>query len=172
MKVGESPLFCCPGHEMPVEGNKELEERVTELGSQAADGTGIEIAEVQVRGGGKARLVRVYIHKPQGVTHGDCELISQRLSEVLDQMDAVPGEGYTLEVSSLGVERRLSRPRDFERVIGEKVALSTREPQSGARQFEGKLLAVHDGTLDLETSTGLFHIPLDQVQKAKLRFDW
>ena len=58
--------------------NKELLERITELGERSAMGTDIEIVEIQLKGAGKARLLRVYIDKPGGVTHGDCELISQR----------------------------------------------------------------------------------------------
>jgi ribosome maturation factor RimP len=157
---------------MPV-ANKELEDKLTELGIESAHGTGIEIAEVQVRGVGKARLVRVYIDKPAGVTHGDCELISSRLGERLDQLDLLPDDSYTLEVSSLGVERKLSKPRDFERVIGQKVFVSVRDAEPGAQQFEGKLLAVDGGVLEIEAPGGSpARVPIDKVQRAKLRFDW
>lgn len=158
---------------MPVAVNKELEDKLTELGTEAARETGIEIAEVQVRGVGKARLVRVYIDKPQGVTHGDCETISQRLSDLLDQQDLIPEDSYTLEVSSLGVERKLVKARDFERVVGQKVLVSVKEAAPGAHQFEGKLLAVSEGALEIETGPDqAVRVPLDQVQRAKLRFDW
>ena len=63
---------------MPAVERSGLLEKITSLGEQAALGTGIEIVEVQLRGAGKARLLRVFIDKPEGVTHGDCELISQR----------------------------------------------------------------------------------------------
>src|SRR3954469_13108717 len=102
-------------------------QRITELSDQAALGTGIEIAEIQLRGAGKARLLRVYIDKPGGVTHGDCEVISQKISQLLDEQDIMPEESYTLEVSSLGLERKLSSQRDFERVMGQKVSLTFRE---------------------------------------------
>ncbi len=166
-------FFIARDTKMPLAANKELEAKLTELGEEAARGTGIEIAEVQVRGVGKGRLVRVYIYKPEGVTHGDCETVSQRLGNLLDERDTLLEEGYTLEVSSLGVERALTKPRDFERVIGQKVLVSTREPQDGARQFEGKLLEMNDGILQIEIADHQpVHIPLDQVQRAKLRFDW
>lgn len=157
---------------MPVV-NKELEDKLTELGIESARGTEIEIAEIQVRGVGKARLVRVYIDKPSGVTHGDCELISQRMSERLDQLDLIPDDSYTLEVSSLGVERKLSKPRDFERVIGQKVLVSVREAEPGAHLYEGKLLALDNGVLEIQTGgESVVRVPLDKVQRAKLRFDW
>lgn len=157
---------------MPVEKTG-LIERLTELGEQAAAGTPIEIAEIQLRGAGKARLLRVYIDKPGGVTHGDCELISENLGRLLDQEDAVPGEGYTLEVSSPGVERKLSKPRDFERVVGQKIRLAVREPIEGQTHLEGRLAQFAGQTLAVEISPGhLVQVPLDDVQKAKLKFEW
>jgi ribosome maturation factor RimP len=159
---------------MPAAERTGLEERITELGEQALRGTGIEIAEVQLRGAGKARLLRIYIDKPGGVTHGDCELVSERVGRLLDDEDAVPGEeGYTLEVSSPGVERKLSKARDFERAVGQKIKVSVRPPVNGQNRFEGKLTGFTDGTLELEIAPGtLARIPLDQVLKANLKFEW
>src|SRR5579875_2147404 len=128
-KWAASPLFYCTlRFRMPLNEQTGLIDHLTQLGEQAALGTEIEIAEVQLRGSGKARLLRVIIDKPSGVTHADCELISQRFGKLLDDEDAVPGESYTLEVSSPGVERKLSRPRDFERVVGQKIRLAVRQP--------------------------------------------
>ena len=150
-----------------------LIDRITGLGERATRGTDIEIADVQLRGGGKARLLRVYIDKPGGVTHGDCELVSERLGRLLDEEDAIPGDSYTLEVSSPGVERSLSKPRDFERVIGQKIRLAVREPIHGQTRFEGKLAQFANQSLELEIPTGeLLHIPFEQIQKAKLKFEW
>lgn len=158
---------------MPAAENKGLTDHVTILGERAATGTQIEIAEVQIRGAGKARLVRVYIDKPGGVTVADCELISQKLGQLLDEADAIPDNSYTLEVSSPGIERKLSKPRDFERVIGQKIKLTTLEPVAGRTSLEGKLEQFADGNLDLEIAPGnLVHIPLHQVRKANLKFEW
>jgi ribosome maturation factor RimP len=158
---------------MPAAEKSELSEKLTKLGERAATGTGIEIAEVELRGAGKARLLRVYIDKPGGITHGDCELISERLGKLLDEEDAVPGESYTLEVSSPGVERKLSRSRDFERVVGQKIRLAVRDPIEGQKRFEGKLALFDDGMLQVEVAPGhTVHIPLEQVEKANLKFEW
>jgi ribosome maturation factor RimP len=151
----------------------EIVTRLTQLGEQAALGTPIEIVEIQLRGAGKARLLRVYIDKPGGVTHGDCELISERLGKLLDQEDAIPGDSYTLEVSSPGVERKLIRPRDFERAVGQKIRLAVRDAIEGQTRFEGKLTGFAAGTLEVEiVPDHLVRIPLDQVQKANLKFEW
>lgn len=168
------PTFLLPsGLKMPSAETAGLVERIAGLSEQAAKGTGIEIAEAELRGGGKARLVRVYIDKPGGVTHADCELISQRLGKLLDDEDAIPGAGYTLEVSSPGVERKLSKPRDFGRVVGQKIRLTLREPVAGETRLEGRLEDFDKEILTLETPPGrLLQIPLAQVQKANLKFEW
>jgi ribosome maturation factor RimP len=158
---------------MPALEETGLIQRITELSEQAARGTNLEIAEIQLRGAGKSRLLRVYIDKPGGVTHADCELISQKLGELLDVEDAVPGEGYTLEVSSPGLDRNLSKPRDFERVVGQKIRVGVQEPIEGQKWFEGKLARLADGVLELETGPErTVRVPLGQVQKAKLKFEW
>ena len=157
---------------MPAVENKELIGKLTELGEDAARNTGIEIVEIQVRGAGKSRLLRVYIDKPGGVTHSDCETISQKMSHLLDQQDIMPEESYTLEVSSLGLERKLSSPRDFQRVIGQKVALTFREAHEGSKHLEGKLLHVEGNKLGIELRNGeVREVLLEQLQKAKLKFE-
>ncbi len=158
---------------MPALENTVLLEKITQVGEQAAAGTGIEIVEIQLKGAGKARLLRVYIDKPEGITHGDCELISERFGKLLDEDEGLLSEGYTLEVSSPGVERKLSRPRDFERVVGQKVRISLREAVEGQMRFEGKLTEVAEGTLGLEIGPGeVVRLPLALVQKANLKFEW
>jgi len=158
---------------MPALERTGLLERITELGERAATGSGIEIVEIQLRGAGKGRLLRVYIDKSGGVTHGDCELISERLGRLLDEEDAMPDDSYTLEVSSPGVERKLSKPRDFERVLGQKIRLSVEQPIDGQKWLEGRLTRFAGGLLELETAHGsVYHVPLEQVQKANLKFEW
>ncbi len=150
-----------------------LIDRITELGERVVTGTTIEIVEVQLRGAGKARLLRIYVDKPGGITHGDCQLVSERLGKLLDDEEAIPDDGYTLEVSSPGVERKLTRPRDFERVLGQKVNLAFHQPVAGQARLEGRLKEVGAGVIGVESPAGdLLHIPLDQVRKATLKFEW
>jgi ribosome maturation factor RimP len=158
---------------MPAAEDNGVLGRLTELCERAAAGTGIEVLEVQLKGGGKARLLRVYIDKRGGVTHGDCELISEKFGTLLDQEDVLPDESYTLEVSSPGAERKLSTVRDFERVLGQKVRLTLRELVDGAKSYEGKLSGVEGDTLEIETLPGqMVRIPLAKIQKANLKLEW
>jgi ribosome maturation factor RimP len=158
---------------MAVVEQSGLMERITGLGERAATGTDIEMVEIQLRGAGKARLLRVYIDKPGGVTHEDCALISERLGKLLDEEDVIPDDSYTLEVSSPGVERKLSKPRDFERVVGQTIRLAVQEPGQPSTSLTGKLAEITNGTLALEVEPGnVLRVPLERVQKANLKFEW
>jgi len=154
-------------------GREAMVERITQIAQRVGEPEGIEIVEVQMLGGGKARLVRIFIDKSAGVSHADCEFISQQVGTILDVEEVVPGAGYTLEVSSPGVERKLSKPRDFERFVGQKAKVVLREPLENQRRWEGKLAGFSEGMVALEPSSGkVIHFPLTQVEKANLKFEW
>jgi ribosome maturation factor RimP len=158
---------------MAVMEQSGLTERITKLGERATTSTDIEIVEIQVRGGGNARLVRVYIDKPGGITHEDCALISERLGTLLDEEDLIQDGSYTLEVSSPGVDRKLTKARDFERVLGQMVHLAVQEPGQPRNSVTGKLAEVADGALGVEIEPGnVVRVPLDRVHKANLKFKW
>jgi ribosome maturation factor RimP len=174
MKWAQAHFFISPSYRfMPALEKDELLGAISELSELAAAGTDIEIADVELRGSGGARLLRVYIDKPAGVTHGDCEIISERLGSLLDERDVMPEGSYTLEVSSPGIERALKKPRDFERVVGRNVKLSLKEPMGGQKRLEGKLVEIAGASIGIELSTGeRIRVKLDQVQKANLKFEW
>jgi ribosome maturation factor RimP len=147
--------------------------KIEEIARRVAESEGMELVEVEVKGGGQHRFVRISIDKPAGVTHGDCELVSQQVGTILDVEDAVPGGRYTLEVSSPGVERKLLKPQDYQRFQGKKARISLRDPVEGRRNWDGTLAGFEDGTIALETAPGTIqHFPLSGVQKANLKFEW
>lgn len=137
-----------------------------EIADRVAASSGLEVVELEMRGGGKARMLRIFIDKPGGVTHEDCANLSREVGTILDVEDAVPGGSYTLEVSSPGLDRKLSRPADFERFVGSLVKLTTREPVRNNRHFEGRLEAFRDNrmTLDISTARKKFR-PKDAAEK-------
>jgi ribosome maturation factor RimP len=155
---------------MPVELDK-----IREVTDRVAASHGLEVVEVELRGGGKARMLRIFIDKPEGVTHQDCELVSREVGTILDVEDLVPGS-YTLEVSSPGLDRKLLKPSDYQRFTGSLVKLTTREPIDGNRHFEGRLETFEDGRLTLEVqhsrkhkqAEGKVQIDLANVEKANL----
>ncbi len=125
-------------------------DRVREVAERVAASMGLEVVEVEFRGGGKARMLRITIDKPEGVTHEDCANVSRDVGTILDVEDVVPGSSYLLEVSSPGLDRRLSRPADFERFTGSLIKVTTREPVDGNRHFEGRIQSFQDGRITLE----------------------
>jgi len=147
--------------------------KIEEIAKRVTQSEGIEVVEVEVKGGGAHRFVRISIDKPDGVTHGDCELVSQQVGTILDVEDVVPGGRYTLEVSSPGVERKLVKPQDYQRFQGKKVKVTLRDPIAGRRNWEGTLAGLEDGLIRLEVERGdPVRFPFEQVQKANLKFEW
>jgi ribosome maturation factor RimP len=147
--------------------------KIQEIAQRVTESEGMELVEVEVKGGGNQRLVRVYIDKPEGVTHADCELVSQQVGTILDVEEVVPGGRYTLEVSSPGVERKLRKPGDYVRFQGKKAKITLREPMEGQRHWEGTITGVEENSVALEVGPGkTVRFPFDSVQKANLKFEW
>ena len=147
--------------------------QIGDIARRVAESEGLELVEVEVKGGGAQRLVRISIDKPAGVTHADCETVSLQVGTILDVEDVVPGGRYTLEVSSPGVERKLLKPADYERFQGKKAKITLRDPLSGRRTWEGTLAGLAEGRVTLETAPGSsVQLPLDLIQKANLKFEW
>jgi len=161
---------------MPVVAKEEIVAKITEIADRVGMPEGIEIVEVQLLGAGRGRLLRIYIDRAtsgDGVSHADCEFISRQVGTILDIEDVIPGDSYTLEVSSPGLERKLSKAKDFERFVGQKAKVVLREPVENQRSWEGKLAGITQGIVALEPAAGrVIRFPLDQVQKANLKFDW
>ena len=146
-------------------------EQVRGVADRVAGSRGLEVVEVELRGGGKARTLRVFIDKPAGVTHEDCAEFSRELGTILDVEDVVPGNSYLLEVSSPGLDRKLFRPVDFERFAGSRIKLTTRNPMNGNRHFEGKLEKFENGRLTVEINSARKKSRADHVAGQKLEID-
>jgi ribosome maturation factor RimP len=155
-------------------------DRVKEIAERIAASSGLEVVEVELHGSGKARRLRVFIDKPQGVTHEDCADYSREIGTILDVEDVISGGSYVLEVSSPGLDRKLLKPTDFERFQGSVVKFSTHEAIDGNRHFQGRLVQF-DGsqlTVDLGAVTGkkqalrqgsgMLKVAYSNVEKAQL----
>jgi ribosome maturation factor RimP len=134
-------------------------DRVREIADRVATSSGLEVVEIEFLGGGKARMLRVFLDKPAagadplaGVTHEDCANFSREFGTILDVEDAMPGGSYTLEVSSPGLDRKLTKPADFSRFTGSRMKVMTRQPVHDNRHFEGRLESFTDGRLLLDLS--------------------
>jgi ribosome maturation factor RimP len=158
---------------MSAIGKEETVAKIIQIAERVGGPEGIEIVDVQLLGAGRGRVLRIFIDRPQGVSHADCEFISHQVGTILDVEDVIPGESYTLEVSSPGLERKLFKEKDFERFVGQKAKVILREPVENQRRWEGKLAGISQGVVALEPSDGrVIHFPLTQVEKANLKFEW
>lgn len=163
-------------------------EKVREAAERVARSEGLEVVDVEWKIG-KQRFLRVYIDrvplaKPaeaiEGeeapspypkVSHADCERVSQQLSVILDVEELIPGPGYTLEISSPGMDRALTKAADFERFTGRLANISTSEPIGEAKFFEGRLRGFADGNVRMELKgkdARIVEIPLGAIRKANL----
>jgi len=150
-----------------------ITDKIQAIAERVAADRGLEIVDVQLLGGGAHRMLRIFIDKPEGVSHADCEYISHNVGTILDVEDVIPGGRYTLEVSSPGVERKLARPREFERFVGRKVKVTLREPVENQRHWVGALSGFNEGVITLEPAPGKsIQFPLEQVERANLKFEW
>ncbi len=152
-------------------GNDSIEARVQEIAERVAIDHGLELVHAEVAGPDNKPIVRVFIDKPQGVTHDDCSEVSTHMGTILDVEDFIHAT-YTLEVSSPGIERGLYKRADYERFAGSNAKLKTRQPIDGQRNFRGRLVGLEGDDIIFDDRTnGRVQIPLDLVTKANLEVD-
>ncbi len=129
----------------------------------------LEIVDAQLHQGRGRGLVRVILDTPQGdgrVGVEECAAVSREIGHSLDAEDLMPG-AYTLEVCSPGLDRTLGREKDFERVVGRRVEIETREPLSGRRRFRGELVSFDGSSAHVHTEAGAFAIPFKSIERAR-----
>jgi ribosome maturation factor RimP len=184
-------------------------DEIRRLAERVAASHHLEIVDVEFGGGGKSRTLRVFVEKDaaerkrlaervaageevdlpkgvpvellSGVTHEDCAVFAADFGTLLDVEDVVPGAEYTLEVSSPGLERRLTRAEEFERFAGSLVKVKTFTPVQDSRMWTGRLTGFADGVLRMDVAAvkqkgktkkaavaELIEIGLKNVEKANL----
>jgi ribosome maturation factor RimP len=144
--------------------NESIAARVQELAERVAIDHGLELVHAEVAGPENKPIVRIFIDKPQGVTHEDCSEVSNHLGTILDVEDFIHAS-YTLE-------RGLYKRADFERFTGSNAKMKTRQPIDGQRNFRGRLLGLDgDDVLFEDRTSGQVRVPLDVITKANLEVD-
>src|ERR1051325_2844799 len=152
-------------------GTSSIDERVQNIAERVAIDHGLELVHVEVAGPDNKPIVRVFIDKPNGITHEDCAEVSHHIGTILDVEDFIHAS-YTLEVSSPGLERGLYKRDDYERFAGSLVKIKTRNPVKGQRNFRGRLLGIHGDEISIEDRTnGRVTVPFASVSKANLELN-
>ena len=147
---------------------KKVTEIVAELAAPVAAEFGCELWDTEyVREAGQWFL-RLYLDKDGGVDILDCENVSRRVSDLLDEADPTEGS-YIFEVSSAGAERQLKRPSDFEKFLGSPVLLKTYQNRDGRKEFPGVLKEYDGGAVVLEMGKQELRFEKNEVAMVRLR---
>jgi ribosome maturation factor RimP len=168
-------------------------EKIREAAERVARSLGLEVFDVEWKVG-KQRFLRVILDRPPkatagisdaggqfsdvetgsgevGISHDDCQRVSQQLSVILDVEELILGPGYVLEVSSPGLDRALRKASDYQRFRGRLAKVSTTEPIENEKFFEGRLAGMADGKVKLELkgkAARTVELPLEKIRKANL----
>lgn len=169
-------------------------EKIRGAADRVARSLGLEVYDVEWKVG-KQRFLRVILDRPPkvgaiisdaagqlgsaeaasgsslGISHDDCQRVSQQLSVILDVEELIPGPGYVLEVSSPGLDRALRKPSEYERFRGRLAKVSTTEPVENEKFFEGRIAGLADGKVKLELkgkTPRTVEVPLEKIRKANL----
>ncbi|PBB05900.1 ribosome maturation factor RimP [Salimicrobium humidisoli] len=130
-----------------------------------------ELVDVVFEKEGKNWFLRVFIDKENGIDIEECGIVSEKLSEKLDEEDPVDF-AYFLDVSSPGAERPLKKKEDFEKYVGEYVYMKLYEPVEGEKEFEGTLRSFQDEIAEIEirikTRRKTLEVPFNKIAKARL----
>lgn len=147
--------------------------RIWELAGPVAAIEGMEIVDIELRpeGSRSGRVLRLYLDKSGGPTMEDLSRVSRELSALLDAHDIVAG-AYTLEVSSPGINRPLTRPEHFQRFVGKRIRVRTRELVQGRRSFLGPLLDVSADYIVISQDGKPCEIPFRVIEKSNYEHDW
>ncbi|KXG10587.1 ribosome maturation factor RimP [Anoxybacillus rupiensis] len=151
--------------------SKKVTEVVGELVTPILNDMNLELVDIEYVKEGKNWFLRVFIDSEQGIDIEQCGIVSEKLSEKLDEVDPIP-YNYFLEVSSPGAERPLKKAADFAKAVGKNVYIKTYEPIEGEKEFEGELTAF-DGetatiTVKQKTRTKTIDIPYEKIANARL----
>ncbi|MEP6919604.1 MAG: ribosome maturation factor RimP [bacterium] len=153
-------------------GPSSIEERVRVIADGVATDHGLELVHAEVAGPENKPIVRVFVDKPDGVTHSDCAAVSLHLGTILDVEDFIH-HAYTLEVSSPGLDRGLYKKADFARFSGSLAKIKTKRLVGSQRNFRGTLKGVEgDEVLFEDRTSGQVRIPLDSIAKANIEIDF
>lgn len=150
---------------------KKITDLVAELAAPAVAEQGCELWDVEYVKEAGTWYLRLYLDKEGGVDILDCEAVSRKVSDLLDEADPIEGS-YTFEVSSAGCERPLKRPSDFARFMGSPVTVRLYQNLDGRKEFAGILRGYDDGAVTIEVGGKELRFEKNQVALCRLRVEF
>ena len=153
-----------------------ITEQIEKIAQPITSELALELVDVEFLKEGRNWFLRVYVDNPEAPIDIDqCALVSEKLSEILDQLDPIE-QNYFLEVSSPGAERPLKKEKDFEKAIGKFIYIKTYEPVEDAKEFEGYLKSYDDEQVEIEikikTRRKLITIAKEKIAVIRLAIDF
>ena len=143
------------------------EAQLTQLLQPTVEAMGYVLWGIELISPGKRSTLRLYIETDAGISVDDCAAVSHQVSGVLDVEDPI-SSGYTLEVSSPGVDRLLFSPEHYSPYAGEMIDVRLRLPVEGRRRYKGILLAANNETVVVVVDDQEFELPLRSVDRARV----
>ena len=144
---------------------------VTALIEPILDEMEIELVDIEFLSEQSRWILRIYVDESGGITLDDCARVSREIGDLIEVKD-IFDQGYVLEVSSPGLNRRLKKEKDFERAVGKNIKIRMATPLEGQQNFRGSLQSFQDGILCLSVKDDLILLPYGDVEKANLVYDF
>ena len=141
--------------------------KLNDLIKPAIEKMGYELTDIEVITQGHEQLISIFIDNLTGIKIEDCEIVSRQISLLLDVENPI-SEKYTLEVSSPGLDRKLTKLNHFKRFIGNELRIKLLRSMDGRRNFRGKLLAANKESIKVQVDDQLYKLPIDMIEIARL----
>ena len=141
--------------------------KLNDLIKPAIEKMGYELTDIEVKTQGREQLISIFIDNLTGINIEDCETVSRQISLLLDVENPISGK-YTLEVSSPGLDRKLTKLNHFKRFIGNELRIKLLRSLDGRRNFRGKLLAANKESIKVQVDGQLYKLPFDLIEIARL----
>lgn len=148
-----------------------MEKTIYDLSLPIVNELGYKLYDVMYLKEGKEYYLRIFIDHENGIDLDDCEKVSNRISDMLDEVDPISTQ-YNLEVSSCGLERHLREIEHYEAAVGKNIELKFFKAVDGQKQVEGILKTIKEDVIIIETEEKEFEVKIDDVSSAKILFNW
>ncbi len=147
--------------------SKPIDPKLYSVLERVVTAEGLELVHCEFSGSGKYTALKIYIDKPDGVTHQDCSYISNQLGAILDVEDLIPHQ-YLLEVSSPGVDRGLYKKNDYVRFAGQNIKLKAQQSINGRKVFRGRLEGIEEEKIKIVDGKETWLIPFESISSANI----
>ena len=141
--------------------------KLNDLIKPAVEKMGYELTDIEIKTQDREQLVSIFIDNLTGINIEDCEIVSRQISLLLDVENPISGK-YTLEVSSPGLDRKLTKFNHFKRFIGNELRIKLLRSMDGRRNFRGKLLAANKESIKVQVDDQLYKLPINMIEIARL----